>query len=521
MVNIEEIELEFTADTIQFQQTVQNVTDQMSGLQKVAASLKDSITSAFDISAVTEFIGEAVTASGSLDKQLLVLRLSLGKLKSAIGQAIAPIASVFLSVIQQAIYGVTRLVRSIGLVIGALFGGADSSNAMAQAQEKLSKSSGKAARSLAAFDEIERLNQGSGGSSASVGDVAASLNTTTLTPQLQSVVDTIRSIIAPLQAISFDRAKAAFAALGEAVAQLGKTVGSSLLWAWHNVLTPLAQWTIEEAVPAAVNALSGAFDLLSAVLAPVLAGIQAILPAFQPVAVFLRDTAVQALQLVRSGFEKLTAAFAESGSGITEALSLLGSAFSALTRAVTPVLTTLREQWMALMGGFGSAVATTVQSVLTVLSGLTQFLSGVFTGNWSKAWNGLKTIFKGFVNGVIGLINAMLSGLVGGRQRRRQGPEPLPGEHPGLAARHRRQELRLQLAYPGCAADSLSCQGRGAAGQRPLPGGGGRSEARHQHRSASCHHSGGGGGGAAAGAERKQSAAEPAAGRRCGHPGGR
>lgn len=350
---------------------------------------------------------QAENALGSLDSKLLTLRLNFGKLRAAIERAFAPVTSHVATALNGIVRGLTDFVNDAGAVIAALFGTVQEKAVVTAAK------TGKALRrSLADFDEIDRLNGGSGGSSGST--VTWKTVSQPLTPELQKTVDAIRQLLAPLEAISFDRAKAAFAALGEAIAQLGKTVGSSLLWAWHNVLTPLAQWTIEEAVPAAVNALSGAFDLLSAVLAPVLAGIQAILPAFQPVAVFLRDTAVQALQLVRSGFEKLTAAFAESGSGITEALSLLGSAFSALTRAVTPVLTTLREQWMALMGGFGSAVATTVQSVLTVLSGLTQFLSGVFTGNWSKAWNGLKTIFKGFVNGVIGLINAMLSGLVGG-----------------------------------------------------------------------------------------------------------
>lgn len=33
--------------------------------------------------------------------------------------------------------------------------------------------------------------------------------------------------------------------------------------------------------------------------------------------------------------------------------------------------------------------------IITVLKGIVQFLTGVFTGNWSKAWSGIKNIFKG------------------------------------------------------------------------------------------------------------------------------
>ena len=51
-------------------------------------------------------------------------------------------------------------------------------------------------------------------------------------------------------------------------------------------------------------------------------------------------------------------------------------------------------------------------------------MEGVFTGNWKKAWTGVKTIFKGAfealvgfakrpLNQVIGLVNSVISGLNG------------------------------------------------------------------------------------------------------------
>ena len=45
----------------------------------------------------------AVSATQQLDKELLVLRLALGKLKAAIVNAVAPIGAVFVPMVQKAV----------------------------------------------------------------------------------------------------------------------------------------------------------------------------------------------------------------------------------------------------------------------------------------------------------------------------------------------------------------------------------------------------------------------------------
>lgn len=61
-----------------------------------------------------------------------------------------------------------------------------------------------------------------------------------------------------------------------------------------------------------------------------------------------------------------------------------------------------------------------VGGIVTIFRGLIKFLTGVFTGNWKKAWNGIKEAFKGvwdtFVNIVkvpINLIIGIINGLIG------------------------------------------------------------------------------------------------------------
>lgn len=47
--------------------------------------------------------------------------------------------------------------------------------------------------------------------------------------------------------------------------------------------------------------------------------------------------------------------------------------------------------------------AVIVDSIVEVLGGLWKFIKGVFTGNWSEAWEGVKQIFKGVFNGIVSI----------------------------------------------------------------------------------------------------------------------
>ena len=77
------------------------------------------------------------------------------------------------------------------------------------------------------------------------------------------------------------------------------------------------------------------------------------------------------------------------------------------------------------IGWFGSmlsSVTSIAGGILQVFDGVIKFLTGVFTGNWRKAWNGVKDIFGGAfeslkalckmpMNAVIGMINGVISGI--------------------------------------------------------------------------------------------------------------
>lgn len=106
------------------------------------------------------------------------------------------------------------------------------------------------------------------------------------------------------------------------------------------------------------------------------------------------------------------------------------------TEALLPLLQNITDTFAPLMAGavqyvvdcFFNGLGTIAQvadGIAGVLRGLCEFVSGVFTADWDRAWRGLSNIFESVwdtmvgvakqgVNGIIDLVNFMLRALTGG-----------------------------------------------------------------------------------------------------------
>jgi len=106
----------------------------------------------------------------------------------------------------------------------------------------------------------------------------------------------------------------------------------------------------------------------------------------------------------------------------------IGGKLQELWTVVQPVLSKIGEIFMtvfqvylgAVIGGaigyfqqFINSMSTIVSGILTVFGGLIDFITGVFTGNWSKAWEGVKSIFAGTFQALVGLAKAPINGVIG------------------------------------------------------------------------------------------------------------
>ena len=180
-------------------------------------------------------------------------------------------------------------------------------------------------------------------------------------------------------------------------------------------LIPRAFWVSHRAVgEGCLELLRSAVELLTAAVKPLAAGIEQLKPVFEPAMAFLRDTAVRVLDSLRSRFEGLAQSIGQRSDQIAAVFQNLGVCFAALWEKASPHLENLRAFFFRVFEGISDTAETFVGHILDALEGLTAFLAGAFTGDWGKAWEGLKTLFKGAVNGIIGLLNSLLSGIAAG-----------------------------------------------------------------------------------------------------------
>lgn len=114
---------------------------------------------------------------------------------------------------------------------------------------------------------------------------------------------------------------------------------------------------------------------------------------------------------------------------ISALLPFIQTAVTNIWAVVQPILQAALSFIQFMMPTIQAIVSTVIDTIsgiinglMTVLQGIIQFITGVFTGNWSQAWEGVKNIFsgifdslksiaKGVVNGIIGVLNTAIRGL--------------------------------------------------------------------------------------------------------------
>lgn len=80
---------------------------------------------------------------------------------------------------------------------------------------------------------------------------------------------------------------------------------------------------------------------------------------------------------------------------------------------VIPVLTPIIESiWNTISSVFG-AIADTIGGIIQTLRGLIDFVVGIFTGDWNKAWEGIKTFFSGIWNAIKGIVSTVWNAIKG------------------------------------------------------------------------------------------------------------
>jgi phage-related protein len=87
---------------------------------------------------------------------------------------------------------------------------------------------------------------------------------------------------------------------------------------------------------------------------------------------------------------------------------------------IAPVITPIANGILDIVTDVINGILDLITGLLQVLEGLINFITGVFTGDWERAWNGIRDIFAGIINSISSMIetfvngaSSMINGLIG------------------------------------------------------------------------------------------------------------
>ena len=268
------------------------------------------------LSVTADAQGDFARTSNSWANQTRILAEQFNALKAEIGQgliaALTPVIKVlnflvakitvaasyfraFMELIfgKQSVGGGSGIDSSMSDMADSVGGVEDSADSASKAVDKIGDSAKKAAKkakgSLASFDELNVISQsdksgsdkdkdGSGngmlsGASIPTVDFGSVETTDTVLDELAKTLD---EIFGKFKTIDFGPLVDSFNRLKKAIEPFTQMFFAGLKWAIDNVIYPLTKWTIEDALPAFLDVLSGALTVLNPLL-----------QSFQPLASFL------------------------------------------------------------------------------------------------------------------------------------------------------------------------------------------------------------------------------------------
>lgn len=412
---------------------LQKTTKQMSEQEKVALRYE------FVLEQLAGASGDFLRTQDGWANQTRLLKLQFDQLKATIGQGLISAFTPLLRVINQVLAKLQVLTSAISKMAASLFKNktedkanaiAGGYNAAAAASAELvenTEAAGKAAEGfLAGFDEIEKIGSSESATNTTTADgfsfvptdltvnVSAEGVEDTITSQVEQIVQSIADLLQPLKRIDFSPLMGSLVELGNSFKNFGIGLANSLGWVWSDFLVPLAEWAIEEAAPTSLELLSSAFDFLGAVLSPVISGIEKLWDKLTPVVEWIKDFAIDVINKLGEQFDKVANVFTERGPDIEKIFEGIGEIVAVVWEAIKPIMENMKAQWQNTIDFLGDVLANAVDAIITMLGGLIDFIAGAFTGDWERAFGGLETFVKAWINGVVGFINKLLNAVAEG-----------------------------------------------------------------------------------------------------------
>ena len=365
-------------------------------LKEIGQALQEGLEKAYFFS--SGITGEGNRFASALDR----MKSATNQMKGQLGSAFISLLTAIEPILTALIDLVTRAADAISQLISAFTGKTylKANQTMAKFAENTKKGAGAAKEwknQLLGFDEINRLNEpSSGGGGSSTNPLEGyKFEDADIAEKWLTIAGTLKEL---------------FSTLKQSAKELWDSVKVAFDW---NDIFKNAMKILTGLVQFVSGAFSGdwakAFEGASIVLEGFYGITEQIMTRVQGLFV---NFANWIITITSSLFDWLLASIDNVGAWIG---NKLGVDLSRITDIVKGIVTDLKTLVVGVLTIVRDTISSLIDNAKQVFHGLIEFIAGVFTNDWARAWNGIKEIFKGIIQGVVnvfyGVINACIAAI--------------------------------------------------------------------------------------------------------------
>ncbi|HHJ0390717.1 TPA: phage tail tape measure protein, partial [Enterococcus faecium] len=163
-------------------------------------------------------------------------------------------------------------------------------------------------------------------------------------------------------------------------------------------------------IAAAVGPVLIVLGSLMGSVTKIVGGINSFIGIWQKMSVFL---AANPFVLVIAGIALLIAGFVLAYNKVKWFRDGVNAFFQGISDIAVQVFNFLGGFIGGVFGGIIANFNNYFNAGKRIFNGFLDFITGVFTGNWSKAWEGVVNIFGGIFDGIVAIAKAPINGLIG------------------------------------------------------------------------------------------------------------
>lgn len=353
------------------------------------------------LSSVRDWLSDVVSVNSEARDAIAQLKGALLTLAQPLMQVIIPAFTALVKVLAAVVATVAKLVSGLfGTTAQASADAAKSLNNQKNAYKGVGGAAKSASRQLAAFDEINKLNSENSGATSSISPDFSFMDS--VSPRLEQIGKAVALIGAGFALWKIaDSLPGALGTIGTKLGGILIAIGGIALAvdgindAWENGVDWGNLVEIIGGVAAAAFGLSAAFGKVGAGIALVVGGAAMIVTAFKDII--------------------------DNGANLKNTLLLIagivatGLGFFFLTGSVVPlVIAGIASVVVAVLALTGNLEEFCKNLKENILGGLIDFIAGVFTGDWERAWDGVTSIFKGVWNGIVMILESAVNLVIKG-----------------------------------------------------------------------------------------------------------